>query len=105
MATHTSNSTAPFIKFGEAGWISQGALPRDQEQSRRLHEPTSMISNIDPITGQDIADVTGHPSVVDGTLTIYFESEKTREAYINMPLNHPCKTLPGEPSDEDDRGG
>lgn len=93
------------IKFDDAGWISNGALHRDMEQSHRLHEPASMISNIDPITGHDVIDVTGHPSVVDGILTIYFESEATRKTYLNTPFNHPFSRLPDPPTDEDDRGG
>jgi len=42
---------------------------------------------------------------VDGILTVYFESEETRKAYLNTPFNHPSKSSPGEPSDEYDRGG
>lgn len=93
------------IKFGEAGWVAGDALLRDMEQSHRLHEPTSMINNIDPITGHDVMDVTGHPSVVDGIMTIYFESETTKQAYLNTPFNHPFSRLPGSPTNEDDRGG
>jgi hypothetical protein len=52
----------------------------DTTQSRRLHEPTCRISNIDPITGNDIPDAITHPSLVDGNLTIFFETEDTRKA-------------------------
>ena len=56
-----------------------------------------MISTTDPITGRDIPDVTGHPHVVEGDhyhdLTIYFESEETREAYLNIPIEHPGSDL------------
>jgi len=95
----------PDIKYGEAGWISKDPLQQDQGQSRRLHEPTSMIGNVDPITGHDVISVLDHPSVVDGILTIYFESEATRTAYLDTPINHPFSKLPGPPTDEDDRGG
>ena len=105
MDTLTSLYREPGIKFGEAGWISKSALPRDQKQSHRLHEPRSMISSIDPINGHDVMGVTGHPAIIDGILTIYFESEATRTEYMNTPVNHPYTRLPGEPSDEDDRGG
>jgi len=80
-------------------------LPRDKEQSRRLHEPDHLINSIDPITGRDIGDVSGHPSIIDGNLTIYFESEKSRKAYQDMPINHPCARSTGTPSDNMDRGG
>lgn len=93
------------IKFGEAGWVSKSPLPRDQEQSHRLHEPTSMISSIDPINGHDVMQDVVHPSLVDGILTIYFESDETRQTYLETPVNHPFHVLWGVPSDEDDRGG
>ena len=80
-------------------------MPRDTEQSHRLHEPTSISSHTDPITGNDVIGTTGHPFVVDGILTAYFESEETRTAYLNTPFNHPVTKLAGEPSAEDDRGG
>lgn len=72
---------------------------RDRLQSRRLHEPGLMINSIDPITGRDIDDVSGHPYHVDGNLVIYFESEETRKEYLDMPLDHPVP-LPDNP-DED----
>lgn len=105
MDTLTSIYKEPDIRFGEAGWISKAPLPRDQTQSHRLHEPARMIGSIDPISGRDVMDMTGRPSLIDGILTIYFESEETLAAYRNMPVNHPYHKLSGEPSDEDDRGG
>lgn len=105
MDTYTSKYQEPDIKFGEAGWVSKSPLPRDQEQSHRLHEPTSMISSIDPISGHDVMAAAGHPSLIDGILTIYFESEENRQEFVNTPVNQPYLRLLGEPSDEDDRGG
>lgn len=105
MYTITPGNNEPDIRFGEANWISKSPLPRDQEQSHHLHEPTSMISSIDPINGHDVVGVSGHPFLVDGILTIYFESEATRMAYVATQINHPCKRLTSEPSDMDDRGG
>ena len=105
MNTPTSINKQSHIKFGEAGWISKDALPRDQRQSRRLHEPTSMISSIDPINGHDVIGVVDHPSLIDGILTIYFESDATRTAYQDTPINHPYNRLPGNLTAEDDRGG
>lgn len=80
-------------------------LSRDKGQSRLLHEPNFRISNIDPMTGEDITNVLSHPSLVDGNLTIYFQSDHTRKDYINMPLNHPSLHLQFEASIDDDRGG
>ena len=105
MNTLTSINKLPVIRFGEAGWISKSPLPRDQGQSHRLHEPTSMISSIDPINGHDVMGGVYHPSLIDGILTIYFESDATRTAYLDTPINHPYSRLPGNPTDEDDRGG
>lgn len=67
---------------------SDDFLARDQEPSHRLHEPESMISTIDPISGMDIANVEGKPYLVDGNMKMYFESEGTRQAYIDQSKNH-----------------
>jgi hypothetical protein len=56
------------------------------------------------MTGADIDDVTSHPSLADGNLTIYFESEATRKAYLGLPIDHPNRCLPF-PAADDDRGG
>jgi YHS domain-containing protein len=93
------------IGFQNDNWIGDDPLPRDQQQSHRLHEPEHMISTIDPVTGHDVIGAAGHPSIVDGNLTIYFESEATRKTYQDTPANHPFEKLPGLPGDEDDRGG
>jgi len=95
----------PVIKFENLNWIASEPLPRDQTQSHRLHEPEHRISTIDPMTGNDIENVTSHPSLEDGELTMYFETDDTRKAYIEMPLNHPNLHLPNPANDEDDRGG
>jgi hypothetical protein len=57
------------------------------------------------MTGADIANPENHPSLVDGNLTVYFESESTRKAYQEMPVNHPVESLPYPAGDQDDRGG
>ena len=67
---------------------SDDFLARDKEQSHRLHEPESMISTIDPISGADIGNVEGKPYLVDGNMKMYFESEATRQAYIDKSKNH-----------------
>ena len=48
-----------------------------------------MHATTDPMTGRDIPDTAGRPYVVEGDhyhdLTIYFESEATRKAYLDIP--------------------
>jgi len=105
MSTLSPSQTNPTIKFESLNWIGSDPLPRDQTQSRRLHEPDHLINSIDPMTGQDIEDVTDRPSLVDGKLTIYFETEASRKAYQDMPLDHPNLRLPYPASQDDDRGG
>jgi hypothetical protein len=105
MSTSTLSRSLPSIKFEFANWVAMDPLPRDQTQSNRLHEPGHIINTIDPMTGDDIEDVTHHPSVEDGDLTIYFETEATRKAYLDMPVNHPNRCLPFPASNDDDRGG
>jgi hypothetical protein len=105
MLTSTLSRTAPAVKFEFLNWVATDALPRDQAQSHRIHEPGYRINTIDPMTGDDIEDVTSHPSLADGNLTIYFETEATRKAYLALPIDHPNRCLPFPASDEDDRGG
>ena len=38
------------------------------------------------MTGRDIDDLSGHPYIVDGNMTMYFESDTTRQAFIDMPV-------------------
>lgn len=95
----------PSIKFEFANWVASDPLPRDQSQSYRLHEPEHLINTIDPMTGNDIEDVTHHPCLENGDLTIYFETETTRNAYLAMPINHPNRCLPFPAAIDDDRGG
>ncbi len=96
---------SPPIRFGELNWVASSALPRDREQSHRLHEPDHLICTIDPITGRDIINVIGYPSLEDGNLTIYFESEKTMAEFKKIPLNHPYEHTLSKPAADMDRGG
>jgi hypothetical protein len=75
--------------FNVANYVGTDPLPRDQTQSHRLHEPPQILTSIDPITGRDIEDLTGHPYLVDGNVTMYFETEATRQAYLDTPVDHP----------------
>lgn len=74
-------------------YVGTEHLPRDAEQSHRLHEPEQILSSTDPITAHDIDDLAGKPYLVDGNVTIYFESEETRQAYIDMPIDHPFRLV------------
>jgi hypothetical protein len=105
MSSLSPTHTTPAIRFEYLNWIASAPLPRDQTQSHRLHEPEHRINTIDPMTGNDIENVTSHPSPEDGELTIYFETNSTRMAYIEMPLDHPNLQLPYAAADSDDRGG
>jgi hypothetical protein len=96
---------SPALRFEDLNWVATAPLPRDREQSQRLHEPDHLTGTIDPITGRDIGDLRGHPSIVDGNLTIYFESEETRAEYEQMPVNHPYEHAIGELPADSDRGG
>jgi hypothetical protein len=58
---------------------------------------TSITSTTDPITGSDVTDPKDRPSVVEGDaatgLTVYFESEASRQAYLDIPVEHPEQGL------------
>jgi len=69
MSTQISITHAPALRFEELNWVASSPLPRDREQSHRLHEPDHLISTIDPINGHDIDDVRHHPYLSDGKLT------------------------------------
>jgi hypothetical protein len=105
MLTSPPSRTARAIKFEFLNWLATDPLARDQSQSRRLHEPEHLINTIDPMTGHDIENVTSHPSLEDGNLTIYFETASTRKAYLDMPLDQPNLHLPYPAAEDDDRGG
>lgn len=105
MNTLTAEQKQKVIRFEDLNWVASEALPRDKEQSHRLHEPDHLVNTIDPISGRDIWNLAAHPSIVDGNLTIYFESEETKAEFERMPVNHPYEHSIGEPSVDLDRGG
>ncbi|MBW9274845.1 MAG: hypothetical protein K1563_14295 [Candidatus Thiodiazotropha sp. (ex. Lucinisca nassula)] len=105
MLKSTFPRTATALKFEFLNWVATEPMSRDQAQSRRLHEPEHRINTIDPMTGNDIKDVTSHPSLEDGNLTVYFATEATRKSYVDMPLNRPNLRLPYQAADDDDQGG
>jgi hypothetical protein len=79
--------------FDAINYVATDPDQRDREQSHRLHEPQWMITTIDPITGKDIQDLSGRPHIVDGNIVMYFESEETRQAYLDTPIDHPFKLV------------
>lgn len=105
MLTSDKNRNIPAIKFEYLNWVASEPLPYDQVQSTRLHEPGHRTITTDPITGHDLTKMKNPPSLVDGNLTVYFESEASRTEYQNVPLNHPNLKLPYPAAESDDRGG
>lgn len=95
----TANQGFTVHNSSVANYIATDPLQRDQTQSGRLHEPAQILSSVDPITGREIEDLTGHPYLVDGNVTIYFESEETRRQFMEMPTDHPFH-LVDNPTDE-----
>ena len=102
-----SDSATPSFtvhRFDAINYVATESLPREAAPSQRLHEPTFLITTIDPISGQDIADLERHPFHVDGNVTMYFESPATRRAYLDMPLDHPFR-LQDNPNEEGEAEG
>jgi hypothetical protein len=85
-------------------WCSADCLPRDRGQSQLLHEPEWMITNIDPLTGRDIDGLADRPRIVDHKVTIYFESEETRQSYIDFPAARSVP-LPDNPTGDGEAEG
>lgn len=54
-----------------------------------------IVSTTDPITGAEVPDPAHHPFVIEGegenAVKIYFESEETRRAYLEIEVEHPGK--------------
>ncbi len=52
-------------------------------------------STTDPITLHDVPDPAHHPFVIEGegddALKIYFESEETKQVYMELEVEHPGK--------------
>ena len=43
----------------------------------------------DPITGHDVRDLPHAPFVIDGDLTIYFESGQSKAEFLDIEVEHP----------------
>lgn len=79
-------------------------LARDVQQSRLLHEPEWLTTNIDPLTGRDIDSLPDRPRLTDYKVTMYFESEETRQAYLDFPALRSVP-LPDNPYDDGEAEG
>jgi hypothetical protein len=102
---YTPLKTPTFTNLQHFDWRATENLQRDQEQSHLLHEPRFRIMTTDPITGHDVKNYMDHCSLMDGNLSIYFETEESCKEYQNMELNHPNLCLPFPATNDDDRGG
>lgn len=69
-------------RYLQAAEREEDVLPRDAGNRPEL-QGAQIISTIDPITCQDVGDIEGKPFLVDGDLILYFESELTRQRYLN----------------------
>jgi hypothetical protein len=105
MFTLFKSRATPGIKHKFLSAHANEGLQGDKTRSQRLHEATYRTGGIDPMTGADIDNPENHPPLVDGNLVIYFESESTRKACQEMPVNHPIGSLSCPAADQDDRGG
>jgi hypothetical protein len=62
-----------------------------------MNQYSPIISTTDPINGFDITSLKDRPHVVEGDkatgLTIYFETNDTRQAYLDIPVERPEQDL------------
>lgn len=53
------------------------------------------ICTRDPISGNEVPNPESHPFILEGNgdnaLKIYFESEETKQVYLDIPVQHPGK--------------
>ena len=74
-------------------WAIKGDRAVDNEEGNKEMQQTQIISTRDPITGRDIEDLASSPFLVEvdegNELIIYFESEESRSAYLNLPVERP----------------
>jgi hypothetical protein len=48
-----------------------------------------IVQTSDPITGNDVKDLEHAPFVLDGELKIYFESEDSKQIFMDIEVEHP----------------
>jgi hypothetical protein len=68
-------------------------VEQDQEKRSKQEGAGVIITTTDPITGEDIPHPETKPYVVEGeghlAVKIYFESEETRRAYLDIDIENP----------------
>ena len=82
------------LSFDAINWVVADRYRVIRNRAIGCTSRSTWSNTIDPITGRDIMDRTSHPHIDDGILTIYFESEETRKAYLDTPIDHPFGKLP-----------
>ena len=53
-----------------------------------------IVETTDPITGNDVKDLEHAPFIIDGDLKIYFESEESKQAFLDIEVENPAEDLP-----------
>jgi hypothetical protein len=48
-----------------------------------------IVQTSDPITGNDVKDLEHAPFIIDGELKIYFESEDSKQTFVDIEVEHP----------------
>ena len=99
MKTKAQPRSSTIRRFDSLNYVATDPETRDQTQSQRLHEPSVLMSTIDPISGRDISEFEGKPYIVDGNMVMYFESEENKQAYLDTPMDHPVR-LPDNPTED-----
>jgi hypothetical protein len=69
----------------------------DRSLSQEVTIMLNIVCKTDPISGKDLSNITSLPCVThrsdETSLTIYFESENNRHAYLEVPVEHPISEL------------
>ncbi|UCC56006.1 MAG: hypothetical protein JSU75_11815 [Gammaproteobacteria bacterium] len=64
-----------------------------------------IITTTDPITGEDLVNPETKPFIIEGkghlAVKIYFESEETRRAYLDIKIEHPDDDFTVNPDNPD----
>ncbi len=48
-----------------------------------------IVQTTDPITGNDVQNLDDAPCIVEGGLKIYFESDESKQVYMDIEVEHP----------------
>ena len=47
------------------------------------------VETTDPITGNDVKNLDHAPYIIDGDLKVYFETEQSKQAFMDIEVEHP----------------